>query len=46
MCKTESKIVHSFSDGVLIICFSVDYLKQAESLYNELDLTGRGVFNF
>ena len=24
-------------------CFSVDFLKQAESLYNELDLTERGV---
>lgn len=38
-----------FNDSVAIgdICelsFSVDFLKQAESLYNELDLTGRGVW--
>lgn len=26
-------------------CFSPDFLKQAELLYNELDLTGRGVID-
>ena len=33
----------SSSNNVLLtIDFSVDFLKQAESLYSELDLTGRG----
>ena len=34
-----------FSDcnDIYEFCFSADFLKQAESLYNELDLTGRGM---
>jgi len=34
-----------FSDwnDIYEFCISVDFLKEAESLYNELDLTGRGV---
>ena len=35
----------SFNNVLLSIDFSVDFLKQAESLYSELNLKGRGAYD-
>ncbi|RMX53882.1 hypothetical protein pdam_00018617 [Pocillopora damicornis] len=40
--KSSNSPMSSSNNVLLTIDFSVDFLKQAESLYSELDLTGRG----